>query len=319
MGKQKKIALVGCGRISKRHIEAIANTDGVSVGLVCDCQEERAKETARRLDVPYVTDYRRISGVDAVSLLTPSGHHPRHAAEIAETTEVPTIIVEKPVSLTVREAHELFSRIDKSGKRLLPVYQNRYNPLVAFTRELIQSGKLGKIHQFACNVFWNRNDDYFAIDWHGTRELDGGVLYTQASHYVDMIHFFFGELREAKGLGGRLRNLEVYDSVSTVCEFTSGTVGTLNATVSTFRKNYLTEFTLIAEKGTIRLSGTNLNTIDFWDVEGMEKPDMDFTIDHVYGKGHDTLYQYVAEEKWDMFPRREDVLSGIRLMERLSY
>jgi UDP-N-acetyl-2-amino-2-deoxyglucuronate dehydrogenase len=110
-----------------------------------------------------------------------------------------------------------------------------------------------------------------------------------------MVHFFFGELLEGKGMGGSLRKLEVYDSVSAVCEFKSGTVGT------------------------IRLSGTNLNTIDFWDVEGMEKPDMDFTIDHVYGKGHDTLYQYISEEKWDMFPSREDVLSGIRLMERLSY
>ncbi|MBT3190945.1 MAG: hypothetical protein HN341_00155, partial [Verrucomicrobia bacterium] len=79
------------------------------------------------------------------------------------------------------------------------------------------------------------------------------------------------------------------------------------------------EFTLIAECGTIRLSGTNLNKIESWNVEGMEKPDMDFSLDHVYGKGHDTLYQYLAEEKWEMFPSREDVLSGIRLMEMLSY
>lgn len=314
-----KIALVGCGRIANRHIEAIEATDGVEIVLVCDSDPGRAKEAGEKLSLPHLTDYLQIRGVDAIAVLTPSGLHPRHAAEIAETTDAPTIIVEKPVSLTVREAYELFSRVDRTGKRLLPVYQNRYNPLVAFTKELIDSGRLGKVHQFACNVFWNRNDDYFAIDWHGTRELDGGVLYTQASHYVDMIHFFFGELEEGKGLGGSLRNLEVYDSVSAVCRFNSGVVGTINATVSTFRKNYVTEFTIIAEKGTVRLSGTNLNTIDFWDVEGMEKPDMDFTIDHVYGKGHNTMYQYIAEGKWEMFPSREDVLSGIRLMERLSY
>jgi len=315
----KKIALVGCGRISKRHVEAIAATEGVEITLVCDIIEARAKETGETLGVPYITDYKKITGVDIVSVLTPSGLHPRHAAEIAETTNIPYIIVEKPISLTVREAHELFNRVDKAGKHLLPVYQNRYNPLVAFMKELIDSGRLGKVYQFACNVYWNRNDDYFDIDWHGTKELDGGVLYTQASHYVDMIHFFFGELAEGKGFGGSLRGLEVYDSLSAVCEFRSGTVGTLNATVSTYRKNYMTEFTVIAEKGTVRLSGTNLNTIDFWDVEGMEKPDMDFKIDHQYGKGHDTLYQYIAEEKWEMFPSREDVLSGIRLMERLSY
>ncbi len=190
---------------------------------------------------------------------------------------------------------------------------------MAFTKNLIDSGHLGKIHQFICNVLWNRNDDYFKNDWHGTRELDGGVLYTQASHYVDMVHYFFGEVVEHKGIGGSLRGFEVYDSVAAAMSFQSGVVGTINATVSTYKKNYRTEFTLIAEKGTLRLAGTNLNTIEFWDVEGMEKPDIDFTIDHVYGKGHDTLYQYIVEERWDMFPSRKDVLSGIRLMEMLSY
>ncbi|MEA3392635.1 MAG: Gfo/Idh/MocA family oxidoreductase [Candidatus Marinimicrobia bacterium] len=166
---------------------------------------------------------------------------------------------------------------------------------------------------------WNRNDAYFDIDWHGTRSLDGGVLYTQASHYVDMVHYFFGELVSAKGQGGILRGLEVYDSISSVMRFKSGIVGSLNATVSAYEKNYETEFTLIAEKGIIRLAGTNLNTIRHWNVENMEKPDMDFTLDHVYGKGHNTMYEFIAKEKWDEFPSREDILSGVHLMEKLSY
>ncbi len=315
----KKIALVGCGRILERHIEAIGTQPEIEITMVCDTVESKAQAVAARLDVPYVTDYRKIRGVDVVAVLTPSGLHPQHAAEIAETTDAPYILCEKPLSLTLRETYELFARIDKAGKVLLPVYQNRYNPLVAYTKKLIDSGQVGKVHQFICNVLWNRNDDYFKIDWHGTRELDGGVLYTQASHYVDMVHYFFGDVLEHKGIGGSLRGFEVYDSVSAVMRFQSGVVGSLNATVSTYNKNYRTEFTLIGEKGTLRLAGTNLNTIEFWDVEGLEKPDIDFTIDHVYGKGHDTLYQYIAEERWEMFPSRRDVLSGIRLMEMLSF
>lgn len=315
----KKIALVGCGRISNRHIEAINDTEGVEVALVCDIIEKRAKETAKLLGVPYVTDYKDIKGVDVISVLTPSGNHPEHAAEIAENTDAKYIVCEKPLSLTVREVHELFSRIDKAGKTLLPVYQNRYNPLVVMLKELIDSGKLGKMHQFICNVLWNRNDAYFDIDWHGTRSLDGGVLYTQASHYVDMVHFFFGELVSGKGQGGMLRGLEVYDSVSAVMRFKSGVVGSLNTTVSAYEKNYETEFTLIAENGIIRLAGTNLNTIRHWNVKGIDKPDMDFTLDHVYGKGHNTMYEYIAKGMWDKFPSREDVLSGIHLMEKLSY
>lgn len=320
MAKIKKlIALVGCGRISKRHIDAIKGTTSLEISVVCDINSQRASFTGDYLGVPWTTDYLSIKDVDIAVLMTPSGLHPRHAAEIAEKTDTQCILVEKPVSLTLREAYELFSRADRAGKTILPVYQNRYNPLILCLKKLIDSGKFGKIYQFVSNIFWNRNDDYFSIDWHGTRELDGGVFYTQASHYVDMIHFLFGDLIDGKGIGGSLRNLEVFDSMSAVCQFNTGTIGSINATVSTYRTNYCTEFTLITEKGTVRLSGTNLNTIDYWDVDGVEKPDLDFTLEHVYGKGHDTLYGFIANEQWDMFPSREDVLSGIRLMERLSY
>lgn len=317
----KRIALVGCGRISNRHIEAIGATSGVEIVYVCDKNKQKAQSASERLAVPFVMDYRELNGkgIDVVSVLTPSGLHPRHVSNIAELTDIPFIVCEKPLSLTLREAYEVFRRVEKAGKTLLPVYQNRYNPLIVMLKELIDSGRLGKMYQFICNVLWNRNDEYFAIDWHGTPEFDGGVMYTQASHYVDMVHFLFGELAFHKGLNGDLRGLGVHDTVSATLAFKSGVVGTINATVSVYRTNFLTEFTLVAEHGTIRLSGTNLNQIDFWDVEGMEKPDIDFTIDHQYGKGHNTMYEYIAQEQWNKFPSKKDVLSGIQMMEQLSY
>lgn len=315
----KKIALVGCGRISARHFEAISETQCVKLAIVCDKDEERAKSLSEKANVPYVTDYRKINNVDVICVLTPSGLHPRHVSNIAELTDAPYIVCEKPISLTLREAHELYRRAEKAGKKILPVYQNRYNPLVEHIKDLIESGKLGKIRQFVCNVLWNRNDEYFKIDWHGTAEFDGGVLYTQASHYVDMLHFFFGELNQHSGIGNRQRGLEVWDTLSAVMSFKNGPVGTLNTTVSVYEKNYLTEFILVAEKGTVRLTGTNLNMIDFWNVENMPKPKLDFAINHQYGKGHNKLYQYIAEDRWDMFPQKPDVLSGIRMMEMLSY
>ncbi len=192
-----------------------------------------------------------------------------------------------------------------SGKPISRSHSNGVNLLILSSCEIY--------------IFWNRKDEYFKDNWHGTQELDGGILYTQASHYVDMIHYFFGEVVEHKGIGGKLRRMEVYDSISAVMNFKNGVVGSINATINTYRQNFLTEFTLIAEKGTIRLSGTNLNSIDFWDVENMSKPDIDFKLDHIYGKGHDLLYKYILEKKWEMFPSKEDILSGIRLMEMLSY
>jgi UDP-N-acetyl-2-amino-2-deoxyglucuronate dehydrogenase len=314
-----KLALVGCGRVSKRHIEAVHAVDGIDIAVVCDIDENRARTVAKQLSVPYLTDYKQLRGVDVVSVMTPSGMHPCHVIELAELTDIPHIVCEKPISLTQREVYEMFERVDKAGKILLPVYQNRYNPLIVFLKELIDTGKLGMIHQFVCNIFWNRNDDYFKIDWHGTKAYDGGVFYTQASHYVDMIHFLFGKIKNAYGVGGDLRKFEVHDSVSAICELQNGTVGALNATVSVYRANYMTELTVIGEKGTVRLSGSNLNRIDFWDVENMEKPDRDFAIDHQYGKGHDTMYEYIVQQRWEMFPGREEILSGIQLMERISF
>ena len=315
----KKIALIGCGRISNRHIEAIQTNDNLKIAVVCDLDVEKAKSAAQKTGARATTDMFDIEGVDIVSILTPSGMHPFHTAEIAAKTSVPIIVTEKPVSLTVREAIEMFDRVDACGKRLIPVYQNRYNPLVHFIRTAIDSGRLGKVYSFICNVLWNRRDEYFLNNWHGTRSLDGGVLYTQASHYVDMLHYFFGELSDFHGIGGSLRKLEVYDTISSVISFKCGVVGSLTATVNAYQKNYATELTLIAEKGNIHLSGTNLNTINHWNVEGVDKPDLEFEINHEYGKGHDFMYNHIVNERWEMFPTREEILSGIRLMEKLSY
>ena len=315
----KRLALVGCGRISNRHIEAVAANEGVQFKTVCDIIEERAKLLAEKAGCNYVTNIRDIPEVDIIIIATPSGSHPKHVMEVAEHCKTKYISCEKPVSLTVREAVEMYRYLEKKKIGFLPIYQNRYNPLIQFIKNLIDNGDLGKIFQFNSNVFWNRNDDYFVNNWHGSIDLDGGVLYTQASHYIDMLHFFFGRSIENKGHGGNQRNLEVHDSVSAVLKFENGTVGSINATISTYRQNYLTGLTIIGEKGTITLSGTNLNTIDFWDVEGMEKPDMDFKLDHQYGKGHDTMYEYIVKEEWGQFPTYEDVIAGINLMEKLSF
>lgn len=314
-----KVGFAGCGRISRRHFDAIRATDGIGIGVVCDILEERAKSAAAELNVPYVTGIKDIGGMDVIAIATPSGMHPKNVMEAITETDAKYIVCEKPVSLTVREAVEMYKCANKYNKVILPVYQNRYNPLVIFIKDLICSGKLGKIFQFNFNILWNRNEDYYKNSWHGSADLDGGVLYTQASHYVDMMLFLFGEIKEAKGFGGRLRELDVLDSVSSAVLFKNGVVGSFNATVCAYRKNYLTEATIIAEKGNIRLSGANLNTIEYWDVDKMEKPDLDFNLEHIYGKGHNILYNYIASGDYSKFPSLEEVLSGIALMEKLSF
>ncbi|MCE9599620.1 MAG: Gfo/Idh/MocA family oxidoreductase [Spirochaetia bacterium] len=318
--KKKKIALVGLGRVSQRHLDALeANKDFLELAFVCDVDRNRAEEAAKKVGAVPVADIREIGDVDFVSFATPSGLHPEHVKLAAKYCSAPGIICEKPIALTVREAITMYKEVEAANKRLLPIYQNRYNPLVMHMHQLIGSGKLGKIYQYVMNIYWNRNDEYFNVDWHGTLDLDGGVIFTQASHYVDMLQFFFGDVGEFHGVGGKQRGFETQDTVSAVLAFKNGAVGSLNATVSVYRQNFMTEFTLIAEKGTVRISGTNLNTIDVWDVKGIEKPDLSFVTEHQYGRGHDTMYRMVGEGNFASFPDKKDVLAGIGIMEKLSF
>ena len=315
------VAFVGCGRISPCHCDAVAsNADDFRVAMVCDIDRARAKALALKLECEWTDDISKLSGrgIDMVSVLTPSGLHPRHVCELAENTDIPMILSEKPLALSRREALEVFSTIDRTGKRLIPVYQNRYNPIVMRIKELVDAGAFGRIHQFAVNVYWRRGDDYYAIPWHGTRELDGGVLFTQSSHFVDMMHHFLGPVKNWKGFNGTHRGLDIPDTVSVALEFENGAVGTINATVSVYAEDYMTELTLIGERGTVRLDGINMNHIAYWNVEGIEKPDLDFEISHQYGLGHRKLYSFVAAGRWDMFPERDKLLSGIRVMESVA-
>jgi len=312
------LILVGCGRISQRHVEAISATPGLEIVQVCDVDQERARVVGERLGVPWTCSIESIADSDVVTIATPSGLHPRHVAEVASSATAPMIVCEKPVSLTIRELVEMYEHVSQAGKRLLPVFQNRYNPLVVLLRDLVRSGNLGAVYQCVVNVFWNRNDDYYRDSWHGTIDRDGGILFTQASHYIDLLIFLFGYPVRVVGSGGNARGLPTQDTVSAVFEF-SGGVCSLNATVNTFNRTYRTEATLIAQRGTIRVAGTNLNTIEFWDVEGMEKPDIDFTLDHVYGKGHDTMYSHLVKGRFEEFPSFEDVYAGIAAAEQLAY
>jgi UDP-N-acetyl-2-amino-2-deoxyglucuronate dehydrogenase len=306
---------LGLGTIGSGIYEHLLKRDDIQVVRILELLRHPGLEHLETSDYNEILNDPEIDTV--IELI--GGMEPAHTFTVQALKAGKNVITEKPMATTLEDARAMVQAARESTGRLGVIFQNRYNPLVKMMKDLIDAGKFGKIHQFSCNVFWNRNDEYFAIDWHGTPEFDGGVLYTQASHYVDMLHYFFGEVESYKGMGSNMRGFDVYDSVSSVLRFKSGAVGTLNATVSVYQTNYLTEFTLICEKGTVRLSGTNLNQIDFWNVEGMEKPDMDFKIDHQYGKGHNTMYEYIAQDKFNMFPSKADVLSGIRLMEMLSY
>ena len=193
-GSSLRVALVGCGRISRNHFEAIASTPGVELSAVCDVIPERADAAARALGVPAFTSYEemlRDATCDIVSVTTPSGLHPVHAEMAARSGK--HVVCEKPMAISIEAADAMMRVCDEAGVRLFVVMQNRLNPAVQLLRRAIDKGRFGRIYTVNSTVRWTRPQEYYdQADWRGTWALDGGAIMNQASHYVDLMQWLAG-------------------------------------------------------------------------------------------------------------------------------
>lgn len=190
--------LVGCGRIAQRHAEHIARYG--QLAAVCDIVHEKANALATAHGVPafYSLDDFLASGIraDVVSVCTPNGLHAEHAIKALRSGF--HVLCEKPMAITVHDCGEMIKAAEKANKRLFAIKQNRFNPPVAAVKQAMDDGKLGKIFSLQLSCFWNRGADYYANSWKGTKELDGGTLFTQFSHFIDLLYWMVGDVRQVK-------------------------------------------------------------------------------------------------------------------------
>lgn len=222
-----KIALVGCGRISKRHAELLGNgqVEGAQLAAVCDIIEERAAGIAEHFNVPGFTDMHRMMrdvDVDVVAVLTESGHHAAHVKELAAYGK--HIIVEKPMALTLDDADDMIRACERARVKLFVVKQNRFNVPVVKLREALERGRFGKLVLGTVRVRWCRTQAYYDQDaWRGTWALDGGVLTNQASHHVDLLEWMMGEVDSVLALSSTaLVNIEAEDTAVVILRFRNG-------------------------------------------------------------------------------------------------
>lgn len=298
-----KIALVGCGRISKRHIQVLKEMPDMELVAVCDVQEARAKETAEPLGLPYyldAIDMVQHEKPDIVSVLTDSGSHPRIGAQLA--SHVPVLVIEKPMALTLEDADHLIECCDHSGTRLFVVKQNRYNPPVVLLRKALDEGRFGKIVMGTVRIRWSRPQHYYDQDaWRGTWKLDGGVLTNQASHHIDLLQWLLGPVESVKAyVATRVLNIEAEDTGAAILKFHSGAIGIVEATVATRPKDLEGSLSVLGEKGSVVIGGFSVNRMQTWafcepgprDEEAVQSitgpPD-------VYGFGHRPFYDDVLE------------------------
>ncbi len=301
-----RFALLGCGRIAKRHSELLGynQIEGATLSAVCDLEEEKAAQVGERFDVPFYTDMHKMmkqEDIDAVVVLTPSGMHARDVIEIAPYKK--HIVVEKPMALTLDDADSMISTCDKYGIKLFVIKQNRFNLPVVKLREAMEQGRFGKLVLGTVRVRWCRPQHYYDQDkWRGTWAYDGGVLTNQASHHIDLLEWMMGDVESVFARSSTaLVDIETEDTAVVTLKFRNGALGIIEATTATRPKDLEGSISILGEKGTVEIGGFAVNEMKTWnflekigsDKDVMEKYSVNPP--NVYGFGHKEYYDHVVD------------------------
>lgn len=323
-----KFALVGCGRIAKRHAELLS---GVVVGArlvaVCDVDSEKARAVGERYGVAWYQSMDEMmlhAQPDVVSVLTPSGMHCKHVCQLAPYGK--HIVVEKPMALTLDDADAMIAACDEYGSRLFVVKQNRFNVPVVKLREALEKKRFGKLVMGTVRVRWCRTQAYYDMDaWRGTWALDGGVLTNQASHHVDLLEWMMGDVESVFAKSATaLVNIESEDTAIAVLKFRNGALGCIEATTATRPKDLEGSISILGEKGTVEIGGFAVNQMKTWAFAEQEPDDGDvmqkYSVNppNVYGFGHQAYYEHVLDCLQSGKQQLVDGLEGRRSIELIS-
>lgn len=268
-----RFAIVGCGRIAKRHAEQMIKFGKLIA--VCDVNVERSNEFAAIYKARAYYNLHDLlkneNTITVLSICTPNGLHATQS--IMALNAGVNVLCEKPLCLAVKNGEQMINAADAAKKKLFVVKQNRYNPPIVFLKKLIEENKLGKIYSFQINCFWNRPDEYYTV-WKGKKDMDGGTLFTQFSHFIDLMYWMLGEVTTVKCISKNFAHptIEFEDSGVVLFEMKSNAIGTLNYTVNSFANNMEGSFTVFGENGTVKVGGQYLNELEYCNVKDVEVP-----------------------------------------------
>ncbi len=325
-----RFGLVGCGRILRKHAEALTGVlkEKAELAAVCDIKTERAKAAGETYGVPYFTSYEKMLetiDIDVVTILTESGNHARHTIDIVKKYGK-HIVVEKPMALLLDDADQMIRVCDEMGVKLFVVKQNRYNLPVLKLREALEAGRFGKLVMGTVRVRWSRTQEYYDQDaWRGTWTMDGGVFANQASHHVDLLKWMLGNPISVFAKGAtQLVNIETEDTGIAVITFENGALGLVEATTAVRPKDLEGSLSILGEKGSVEIGGFAVNEMKVWNFED-KQPGDDIVLKEfrqnppdVYGFGHIKYLQNVI----DTINKKEhalvDGLEGRKSLELIS-
>jgi len=278
MTSELSFAVIGCGNIGKRHASHIYNY--ARLAAVCDTDLMKAQALGSQYNTNIYSSLDELISkgyeIDVIAICTPNGLHAAQTIECLQAGH--HVVCEKPMAISSVDCRQMIVASEQSNKQLFIVKQNRFNSAVVQLKKALELNALGKILSFQINCFWNRNDDYYRDSWHGTKELDGGTLFTQFSHFIDILYWLLGDVKEAYSyLQNRAHQsiISFEDTGVVTLYMQNGAVGTLNYTVNAYKENMEGSFTLFGEKGTVKIGGQYLNIIQYQNIESYTLPIID--------------------------------------------
>jgi len=305
MSQKIRFAIVGYGNIGHRHAAHIIHNPSTELVAVCDINEAVKSKLPEGISF-YTNLDTMLSETDAevLCVCTPNYLHEPHT--IAGLNAGLHTVVEKPMAISVEECTRMINASNATGKKIFAVKQNRYNPPVQAVKKLISNSELGKIYMLQVNCFWNRGDAYYAeSNWRGKKDKDGGCLFTQFSHFVDILYYLNGKVENVEGWihnFAHQHNTEVEDTGSFVLKAKNGSIVNFNFTTCAFQKNMEGSITIFAEKGTVKIGGQYLNTIEYQQLQEAQLPEINITAkSNDYGlyqgsmSNHDKVIQNVVD------------------------
>ncbi len=274
-----QFAVIGCGHIGKRHAEMIVRNPYAALGALIDIKPKEALGLDQ-YNVPFFDSPEAFfaSGINAevINIATPNGLHAQQAIACLEAGK--HVVIEKPIALRKTDAESIILKARSTGKQVFCVMQNRYSPPSVWIKEMIESGRMGKIFMVHLDCFWNRDERYYKPgNWHGTKELDGGTLFTQFSHFIDIMYWLFGDIANIRTRvnsfsHGHLTAFE--DCGSAIFDFKKGGMGTINFSTCAWDKNMESSITVLAEHGAIKIGGQYMDELRYCHVKDYTPPQL---------------------------------------------
>jgi len=323
-------AIIGCGNIGKRHAEQIQAVG--KLAAVCDIIRSKAEEFGKKYNADVFSSIDELFSnkkkIDVAVICTPNGLHAQHS--IISLKEGCHVLCEKPMAINVADCQKMILEAKKAARHLFVVKQNRFNPPVVAVKKLLDEKKLGRIYSIQLNCFWNREANYYENSWKGTMALDGGTLFTQFSHFIDLLYWMLGDVKQVRGFKKNFAHenvIEFEDTGVVILEFENGVIGTINYTVNSFQKNMEGSLAIFGEKGTVKIGGQYLNELEYQKVRDYIIPDLpkgNMATEYGFYQGsmsnHDKVYQNLVDvicNNAKMTANSNDGLKTVEIIEKI--